>query len=138
NHDRRVHAYCTCFCEAEGQSRLYKAHHSPSSLHSSEGRRGYYAGQNATWIPIALSLSYSFASVSHSLFVPLFRISPRIENRILILREASRLDSRPLPQTRPDGSMAEKTRREVRKAHRQMEAENTRRRRLPRANRSRL
>src|SRR5207245_10960304 len=108
-----------------GQRRLYTAHHNPSSLHSSEGRRGYYAGQNATWIPIALSLSYSFAAVSHSLFVPLFRISPRIENRILILREASRLDSRPLPQTRPDGSMAAKNRRKERKAHRQKEAEET-------------
>src|SRR5207244_3439344 len=91
-----------------------------------------YEKRKKHWIFFAEA--YSFSSVSHSLFVPLFRISPRIENPILILREASRLDSRPLPQTRPDGSMAEKTRRKVRKAHRQMEAKNTRGRRLPKAN----
>src|SRR6267378_1572857 len=98
------------FCDPEGQRRLYAAHHSPSSLHSSEGRRGCHTGQNATWIPVVLPLSNSFASVSHSFFVPLFRISPGDRERTLIHCEASRLDSRPLPQTRPDGSLAEKTR----------------------------
>src|SRR5436309_11971007 len=50
-----------------------------------------------------------------------------------ITDETSRLDPRPLSQARLYGSLAEKTRRKMRKAHRPMEAKAARRRKLSRA-----
>src|SRR5712691_3122517 len=52
--------------------------------------------------------------------------------------ETRRLDSRPLPQSRPDDRMAKENRWQLRKTHRPLEAKNPHRRKFSRSLRSRL
>src|SRR6267143_6286302 len=69
-------------------------------------------------------------------FIPPFaslswiRQAPRLRLVLAVGFEARRLDSRSLPQSRPDGHMAKENRWQLRQTHRSMEAQDTRRRKL--------
>src|SRR6266566_361270 len=110
------------------------------------------SGRHSNIVPLPLHLSsmvigllpgYTHVPQTNSFilwFTSLSRIRPdlRLIFALAAGLETCRLDSRPLPQSRPDERMAEENRWQLHKTHRPLETKDPHRRKFSRSLRSRL